>query len=405
MDYDVIICGAGPSGATSAKFLAEKGYKIALLDRYTFPRDKSCGGALRLSIDEYGYIMEGMKDISLTNSFEVRMYSPSLEHIAKFRSDKPVMLQIKRHEFDAMVVNKAEDAGAYFMENKNVKEISISKNKGTVILKNGDELTSHLIIGAGGMHDVPSRYLRNKHGLPSTWQKSEIALLMMHEYKLGEEFIDDAFGGERTSHIFLKPYGIYGYGWAFPKDDVLNLGFGAFWNDMKKIDIQKAYDSFLRFLGKQGLFPRNQDRDRVGAATLPMSGPIKRTYSDRIMIIGDAAGFVSPLSGDGIYYAISSGEFAAATAIESLESELFDSNHLKSYQNRWQKAWGMEIAVLKSLASALNNQTERFIRYISLDAKLREHVQDIYTGRKDPSKLIWKIAPIILKDFVRFETK
>ena len=84
--------GVGPVG----KFIAEKGYNVALLDKSEFPRDKVCGGALRLSIDGHKYIMSGMKKIELIRSKEVRMYPPGLKHVACFRSKEPVMLHIRR---------------------------------------------------------------------------------------------------------------------------------------------------------------------------------------------------------------------------------------------------------------------------------------------------------------------
>ena len=136
---------------------------------------------------------------------------------------------------------------------------------------------------------------------------------------------------------------------------------------------------------------------------LPLSGPIKRTYTDRILVTGDAAGFVSPLSGDGLYYAVSSGKFAAKTAIEALKAGRYDRKILKTYQEQWQNAWGLEIAVLKMLTKTLHHQTERFIRYVSLDKDLRKSVQAIYTGRGDLLRLMLKMTPRIFMDFVRYE--
>jgi geranylgeranyl reductase family protein len=402
-DYDVIICGAGPSGATSAKFISEKGYKVTLLDKASFPRNKLCGGALRLCIDRFDYIMKGMRNISLTNCFEVKMHSPSLRYIIGFKSSNPVIYHIKRLEFDEMLVNMAVDSGADLLENHFVEKVSVSKDKCTVFLKNGDKLSSKLIIGASGMYDPVLSYLRKKQGLPLYLRKSEIAHMIMQEFPASTDFINDSFGKHKTSHMFLKPGGVYGYGWLFPKDNVLNVGFGALLTDIKKVDLHKIFNKFLKLLKKRGLLPKDYDFGQIEVTLLPMSGPIRKTYADRAIVVGDAAGFISPLSGEGLYYAISSGKFAAETVLDALAKEKYNEKNLSIYQSKWQKEWGFEIAFLRFFTKNFHNQVERFMKYASLDEKLKGNLLDIYTGRKDSSKLLWKMVPRILMDFLRFE--
>ena len=184
---------------------------------------------------------------------------------------------------------------------------------------------------------------------------------------------------------------------------MLNVGFGALWPDIKKFDKHEMFNSFLKSLKKRGLLPKNCDMGQVEVTLLPMSGPIRKTYADRAIVVGDAAGFISPLSGEGLYYAISSGKFAAETMIDALNTEQYDGKKLSVYQQKWQKEWGLEIAFLKFFTRNLHNQVERFMKYASLDEKLRSNLLDIYTGRKDSSKLFWKMAPRVLMDFLRFE--
>ena len=403
-NYDVIICGAGPSGATSAKFISEKGYKVALLDKASFPRNKLCGGALRLSVDRFEYIMKGIGNISMTNCFEVKMHSPSLKYIADFKSSSPVIYHIKRLEFDSMLVNMAVDVGADLLENHFVEKVSISRDKSSVFLKNGDELSSKLIIGAGGMYDPVLSYLRKKQGLPIYYKKSEIAYMLMQEFPVSMDFIFNVFGEQKTSHMFLKPGGVYGYGWLFPKDTVLNVGIGALWNDIKMVEKHEIFYMFLKLLKKQGLFPKKCNLGQIEVTLLPLSGPIRKTYAERAIVVGDAAGFISPLSGEGLYYAISSGKFAAETVIDALNKERYTEKNLCIYQSKWQNEWGFEIAFLKFFTRNLHNQAERLLKYVSLDEKLKSNLLDIYTGRKNSSELLWKMAPRIFMDFLRFES-
>lgn len=403
IDYDVIICGAGPSGTTAAKFISEKGFRVALLDKSIFPREKLCGGALRLSIDKFDYVMSALKSISLINSYEVKMHSSSLKYTIDFKSKSPLIYHIKRLEFDALLLNIAVDSGANFFENSYVKKVAIDKEKSTVWLKNGEQLSSQIIIGAGGTFDPVSTYLCKKYNLKSLWQKSDMAYMMMQECLTDESFIADTFGDQYTSHFYLKPDNIYGYGWVFPKDNVLNVGLGGLWSDIKKIDRNAAINSFIKHLKKQNMLPKNFDLKHVKKTILPLSGPIKKTYDDRSILVGDAAGFISPLTGDGLYYAISSGKYAAETIIKALEAESYSSKFLKKYELCWQNEWGSELALLKFFTRNFHNQTERLMKYTSLDEKLRTNLQDIYTGRKDASKLILEIMPRILLDFFRFQ--
>ena len=98
-----------------------------------------------------------------------------------------------------------------------------------------------------------------------------------------------------------------------------------------------------------------------------MLGPIRKTYADRAVVIGDAAGFISPLSGEGLYYAISSGKFAAETMIDALEKEQYNKKKLSIYQSKWQNEWGFEIAFQKFFTKNFHHQVERFMKYVSLD--------------------------------------
>jgi len=402
MDYDVIVCGAGPAGATCAKFVSEKGYKVALLEKTGFPRDKPCGGVLRISIDEHKFVMDGMKSISLTESREVKMHSPSKGNVVSFRDKDPLMLHMRRTEFDPMLVDKAVDAGATLLEDHNVTKVAPSAGKAVVSVKGGKKLASHLIVGAGGVHDPVAGYLRKKHKLPPKWEKKQLAFLVTTETPVKEDFIKKTFGPRRTSHMFLRPSGVKGYAWLFPKKDVLNTGFGAFWGDMKNIDIKKEYNEFIRSLKKQKLFPKDVKTGKLSSGELPMAGPLKRTYTDRMLIIGDAAGFVSPLIGDGLYYAISSGRFAADTLVKALKNERYDSPQLREYQVRWKKAWGREFLALGLISRSVDMQTERFTRYVARDHQLRQQAQGVLSGRDDPFKMMVKATPRMMLDMLRY---
>ena len=159
--YDAVICGAGPSGSTCAKYMAEKGLKVVVLEKNSFPRDKPCGGALRPSvIKEFDYVRDGIKKIPHNVCLRAKMYPPSLQNCVDYRPNKPVLYNIQRRHFDSMLADFARDAGAEIRENTEVKKVNVKNGGYALQIKNKKEVQGKVIIGAGGMHDPVARYLR-----------------------------------------------------------------------------------------------------------------------------------------------------------------------------------------------------------------------------------------------------
>lgn len=402
--YDAIICGAGPSGSTAAKYMAESGLSVLLLEKSTFPRDKPCGGALRPSvINEFDYVRKGLKKIPHTVCFRAKMFSPNLKYFVDYKPKKVVMYFVQRKHFDAMLANFAVDAGAELRENSEVRQV-VKKGDGHGLkLKNREEVTGKVIIGAGGMRDPVARYLRRKEGLPEKWPESDIGLVVVEEYALDDDFILDKYGKERTSHFFLKPKNLFGYAWSFPKEGVLNIGFGAFWEDMKKINIKQVFDEYLGLLKKEGLVPENLNQEKPKGAKIPLRGGLPITYSDNMLILGDAAGFVSPIGGDGIYYAMCSGRIAANVVNHAAKQNSFGKKTLSRYQEEWNIKWGKDLKVLCYFADKISNRTEQIIRYTNKDNRLRETCVGLYNGEVRASKVKWKISRRMARDFILYD--
>ncbi len=153
MLYDVIIVGAGPAGSTSAKFLAEKGLNVLLLDKEKFPRDKPCGGGLPVAIfEKFNYI----KDYNLIESYTYGgyAYSPSLKYIIREVGEKPYAAMISRKKFDNGLVKIAVDCGAKFLDNKKVIDVKIFEDKVKIVTNKNEILNSKCIIGADGVWSV-----------------------------------------------------------------------------------------------------------------------------------------------------------------------------------------------------------------------------------------------------------
>jgi len=402
--YDSVICGAGPSGSTAAKYLAEKGLKVLLLEKSSFPRDKPCGGALRPKvIEEFDWVRNGIQKIPHCLCYRAKMFAPSINNFVDYKPGKVVIYNVQRRHFDAMLANFAMDAGAELREKMEVKEV-VKKGDGYGLkLKNGEEVSGKMIIGAGGMRDPVAKHLRKKEGLPEKWPESDIGLVVVEEYALDDDFILDKYGKERTSYFFLKPKNLFGYAWSFPKKGVLNIGFGAFWEDMKKINIKQVFDEYINLLKKEGLVPKNLSQKKPRGAKIPLRGGLPITYSDNMLILGDAAGFVSPIGGDGIYYAMCSGRIAANVVNHAVKQNSFSKKTLSRYQEEWKVQWGKDLKVLCHFADKISNRTEQIIRYSSKDKRLRETCVGLYNGEVRASKVKWKISRRIARDFLLYD--
>jgi len=317
--YDVLIEGAGPAGATAAYYLAMQGKKIALVDRAKFPREKACGGGLCVHIEEFDHIISNWDDFLESKCLRGIVYGPDFMPV-DYVSEKPFFYNIRRLKFDNKLVEYAVEKGAILIEGVAVKDFEVYDDKVVTKLRNGEELTSDVIIGAGGSFDMVSRRIRDIEKMPMKWRDEDIATALYFEIDVGREYMDRVYGKERISMAHVKYQNLDGYGWSFSKDTVLNIGIGCPRSVIKSIkkenpgwDERQYLLDYVETVKEQGWFPKDiqVDRKMIAGSNIPVGVGMKCTVGDRMLVIGDAGGFVSPLSGEGLYYALDSGRIAA----------------------------------------------------------------------------------------------
>jgi flavin-dependent dehydrogenase len=225
----------------------------------------------------------------------------------------------------------------------------------------------------------------------------------MKEYDVAEDFILDRFGSENTSYFHLKPKNLYGYAWIFPKKKALNVGLGAFWKDIKRINIKQEFSDYFGILKKKGLIPENLIPQKPKGGQIPLRGAIEKSFSDRILLIGDAAGFVSPIGGDGIYYGMCSGMIASKVVNYAAEHDSFTKDTLKRYQDEWTLQWGEDLKSLCFFADKLFARTEQIIRYAGKDELLRKRCVELYTGECRASKMKLKFTSRMARDILLYD--
>ena len=391
MKYDVVVVGAGPAGSTAAKFLAEKGVKTLLVDRERFPRWKPCAGGLCPhveSVSPKGLFSQTGLVKSMCRSYTT--FSPSKRFHWEYLSETPVFYNVDRKEFDQWLMQHALDAGAVFLDNTRITKVRVSPSEAVVETKGGETLNCEAVVGAGGVNCPVAGFLRRKKGVEGVWRRN-IGVSIVEELRVDERFIEDVYGEKKKALVYLKHEGLTGYAWVFSKKNTVNVGFAGFHSEVKKKSIKKMFHGFLLYLKKQGFLPKEAESKGMKGALLPYRGPVDETYMDRILLVGDAAGFVSPLTGEGIYYAMDSGKMAAETLVSSFETNRFSSKTLGEYQRMWMRKWGRDLKVLLLFRAGLMKWGEHIVSLGMRDQRLLRLYAGLVNGELKPNEVKWRL--------------
>jgi flavin-dependent dehydrogenase len=259
-----------------------------------------------------------------------RLYleSPGGDSIT-LQSDSPAALMIRRVEFDHLLVQLAVEAGAELVEGAEVGQASIAAAGVTLTTRDGRTFAAPLVIAADGVHSVVARRLEFNRG----WPRRSIALDMM------EETPNETLRAMDPDSLWVS-YGYQGsdgYAYVFPKRDHVNVGIGyllSYYRDEVK---RPPYDLQRRFVGAlsgKGVLGGASSRRHFTPFLIPVGGPLPETARDRVLVAGDAGGFVNAFSAEGIYYAMVSGELAAAAVLEGTPTR---------YRSLWRRELGAEL--------------------------------------------------------------
>ncbi len=385
MKYDVVIVGAGPAGSTAAKCLAEHKKKVLIIDKEKFPREKPCGGGLPTRVmEQFPYIEEFIDSISYGCSF----HSQSQKYSMKLVRDKPLLATVLRKDFDNSLLKLAVNAGATFLDNKTVKDVTVKKDRVIISLDDEKKIEAKIVFGCDGMRSV----VAEKTNLCKKMDK--ICICLVQEQPMTTQQLKKYFTDKKITHLFIKTQGIAGYGWIFPKKKHLNIGMGQFESAVDetktKLNLKESYTKYIKFLKEKEMIPESFPIKNVKGGTLPIF-PLEKTYSDRALICGDAAGFINSITGEGVYYAMASGEIAANVANEAIDSNDVSDEFLSKYQDIWFEKFGKDLKLLGRFNKMWGNDSEKIIRLLSKDIKFAKLIIGITGGRISVTKYKWKL--------------
>jgi geranylgeranyl reductase family protein len=319
----VLIVGAGPAGATAARMLADANVPVRLLDRLPFPRNKPCGGGISIRVlRRFPYLERELSRIPFHCVSRLHLEGPDGDATA-IESDGPAALTVRRFDFDALLVSLAQEAGAELVTGVDAVQAREAGGVISVTARDGRRFEAPVVIAADGVHSVVGRRL----GLNPGWPAAAVALDMMEETPrtilrdLDPSTLWVAYGfnpsvGERPAGTRAPE----GYAYIFPKKDHVNIGIGYVLDYYRHAVDRAPYDLQCRFVERlrdRGLVAGASVRENFTPFLIPVAGPLRRPGRGRVLLAGDAGGFVNGFTAEGIYYAMVSGELAARAVIDS----------------------------------------------------------------------------------------
>ena len=316
--FDVGVIGAGPAGATTAYRLARARARVLLVDKARFPRDKPCGGGLTMrAVRQLPFSVEPVVEERITRARCRLRYGPMIERA----STQVLCLMTQRRRLDAYLAEQAAEAGADFRPG-----VRVAIESDRQLRVDGQPVQVDAVIGADGANGITARSL----GLGGAIVNG-VALEGNLPY---DELPQDDWSGLLVLELATVPGG---YGWIFPKRDHVNLGVGGWGEEGPRLR------DHLRLLCEH--YGVTIERlTNLRGHRLPMRRPQTVLGRGRALVVGDAAGVLDPVSGDGIYEAFVTARLAAEHVLAD-ELESYDAAVRRDLDPLSSAGWGAKRAL------------------------------------------------------------
>ncbi|MBW3627329.1 MAG: geranylgeranyl reductase family protein [Actinobacteria bacterium] len=355
---EVLVVGGGPAGAATAYWLAEAGHDVLVVERKTFPRDKTCGDGLtpravrqladmgledRLAADHHRF--DGLRAVAHGVTLEL----PWPDH----PTFPPYGYVVRRRHLDEMVAEHAVKAGATLWQGTEAVAPIVERGlvAGAVVRRAGsattEEVRAPYVVVADGANSrfgralgtVRDRSYPQGMAIRGYWRSD------LHDDPWIESSLDVRDRAGRS---------LPGYGWVFPLGDgTINVGIGLLstFRDWKKVNTSHLMDEFAATAPSSwGISPETQLGKPTGGR-LPMAGSVGPKAGPTFLVVGDAAGSVNPFNGEGIDYAYETGRLAADVLHEALMTG--DGLALQRYPETLEREFGLYFKVARGFAALI----------------------------------------------------
>jgi geranylgeranyl reductase family protein len=394
--FDVLVIGAGPAGSFAAERLAGAGVRVALFDGRPAGEPKACGGGVTSkALKAWPHLLEAtgrMID-------ELELYSPGGKRL-HLKLEEPFAIY-SRTAFDSYLLERARSAGAHIIhERVTYKPRAEATEDWTVRSRSGARWSAPTIVAADGANSPIAKRLAG--ALPPA--EMEVAFGYRTPLPKAER-------SAQTVVAFLP--GWAGYAWAFPRVDHISFGIATSQDAFDHQSLDALLWSFMRGYYRMREDPTahlwsSRKRDAAidsqieaelrsvaerYAARIPGLAPktwdTRRAAGEGWALIGDAAGFADPVTGEGIYYALRSAE---------LFSEAYLSGKPLDYENRWRQDFGQDLKRASEMRRRFYGNfwgapfTERMIEFARNHRGIRRTLGELIAGGQGYTDLKRKLA-------------
>lgn len=391
MKYDAVIVGSGPAGSATARFAAEHGVKVLMVERRAeIGAPVLCGEGISQKIDTYN-VLEGKRWIA-TKMQGARIFSPNGTKItlaAEFAGNETGYV-VYRDIFDQELAHGAIKKGTEIMMNTRAVNLLKKNDKITgIIAQHFDEtleIEADVVIGADGVESRIGKWA----GIQTTLKPYDLETCVQYTLSNvdGESPYCDFFLGSKVAPG--------GYVWVFPKGkDIANVGIGVL---ASLSESGKAVSFLDKFIAARPELKKGQPL-RILTGADPVAEPIQ-SVKDNLLLVGDAARQVDPITGGGLMHSIEAGKYAGETIAQAVKEQRFDSEILMNYENKWKEAFGKKLHrnyVAKEIMLDMEDKTLDMLADSLKDYKFEEFstlsiIKALVT--KHPSLLV-KLAPLM----------
>ncbi len=355
--FDVVVVGGGPAGAAAGYWLARRGHHVAVVERKTFPREKTCGDALTPRA------VKQLDDMGLSDPLAQYHRFDGLRATANGRvldlpwPSHPVFpaygYVVRRRELDTLVAKNAEAAGAVLLEGTEALGPVIERGfvRGAVVQRKDEpsprELRGRYVIVADGANSRFGRALGTFR--TREWPYGTAIRTYWESPRHAEPWIESALDVKDRNGNPLP-----GYGWVFPVGDgTVNIGVGLLstFRDFKSVNTSHLLDSYAHMVAERwGIRPR-EPAQKATSGRIPMGGSVGPKAGPTYLVVGDAAGSVNPFNGEGIDYAYETARLAADTIHAAITER--DATVLQGYPRQLDEEYGQYFKVARLFARVI----------------------------------------------------
>ncbi len=351
MTYDVVVIGSGPAGSVTARFAAQAGAKVLMIERRAeVGVPVLCGEGISQKVDKF-HALEGKRWVA--NVMDgARIFSPNGTKVtlsAEYAGSETGYV-VYRDIFDQELARGAVHAGAKLQMNTNA--IGLLKKHGKIAgvkaLYQGEplDIEADVVVGADGVESKVGKWA----GIKTTLKPNDLETCA--QYTMTNVDCPDAF----CDFYLGKKIAPGGYVWVFPKGkDVANVGIGVLSSLSESGLAMRLLDEFIANHPEL----RKGEPVRLLAGADPVAKPIE-SVRDNLVLVGDAARQVDPITGGGLMASIEGGMIAGDVIGAAVKKQKFDKDVLMAYETRWQQAYGKKLLrnyVVKEILLDMEDKT------------------------------------------------